>query len=112
MKCCDLTPGSLDRQISIYTPTRTEDGSGGYTVVDTLVKTLWAKIVPVSGTERIIAANIAAVGMMRFYTRFTDSITEQMTIRYNDRSYNIRSIIDVEEQREWLEILAEKGVAL
>jgi SPP1 family predicted phage head-tail adaptor len=112
MKCCDITPGLLDRQIDIYGPVRTPNGSGGYNVTMALIKVIWAKIVPVSGTERILASNIAAVGMMRFYTMFTTSINESMTIRYNGREYNIRSIIDLEERHEFLEILAEKGVAL
>jgi SPP1 family predicted phage head-tail adaptor len=115
LKCCDLTPGDLDRKVEFLEIVKAPDGAGGFTkpAPTSLVPplTTWAKIRPASGRELVYAARIDAKGYDYVYVRYNERITELLIMRYKDRDYNVRSVIDMGARHEWMEIVVERGVA-
>ena len=45
--------GELDTYITVYQLTRTQDSYGGYSNAKSSLKSMWAKIVPHKGTEKV-----------------------------------------------------------
>ena len=51
----EMDPAELDERIKAIRTTETEDGAGGFTTSETTLGTIWAKVEPVRGQERVIA---------------------------------------------------------
>lgn len=111
MKCCDIYPGMLNRRISIERKTLTADALGGFTEIWQPLAQPWANIKPMSGREIIHADKIDAVAVSRFIIRHNPNLREDDRVLYRGNYYNIRSLVNIDEQYEYTEITAERGVA-
>ncbi len=111
MKCCDITPSNLRCKIEIHRLTEDADDLGGFTTTWSLLKTKWAKVAPMSGRELIHADKIDATAVSTFTVRFDVDILESDKIVFKGKEYNIRSIVNVDEDDRFLSILGERGVA-
>ena len=109
MKCCDLTSGQMRNKITIQRKIETPDGGGGSVVVWSDVVTLWCKIKPVSGSERLQSMRLESDITQRIYTRYRDDFTAADRINYNGRLMQIKAIINIEEKDQWLEVYATEG---
>jgi len=106
-------PGELDQQINVQRETLTTDGMGGDTVALSTTHTkLWAKVMPLSGKEFERFEQLNTAGMVKFILRYVAGIRADDRIIWNDESYNIRYIQQGSARDMYLEITAEKGVAL
>ncbi len=110
MKCHDVCAGMLSRQVSIQRKTRTPDQAGGYITDWEEVSQTRAAIIPLSGNETLFGQQLEARVTHRIVMRYR-SFDPAWSILYSGRRFNVRSVIDVEERRRWLEIRAEEGVA-
>lgn len=112
-KCCDVTIADLRWQIQIQNkePTGATDPMGGVIVDWVTVATPWAKMKPMTGTEQYRADKLNAVGITQVIIRYRSGLNEAMKVVYKGEDYQIRSIIDMEEKRQWLELMIEKGVS-
>lgn len=110
MKCCDVTLGMLNRQLTFERATKTRVSGGGYDYTWSPIKTLWGKITPKIGTEKTHAGKLRATNFVKIIVRYTTALKESDIINYRGDDYEIRSIINTEEADLWIEILAEKGV--
>jgi SPP1 family predicted phage head-tail adaptor len=81
---------------------------------------VWAEIIPLtgsgasakgSGREISFAGQLQAEISHRILMRYQPGITAAMRIAYENRVFNIRSVVITGENRETLEILAQEGVA-
>lgn len=95
------------------------DGGGGSSLIWTNVVTVWSAIDNLSGlsgrninNEKNFAGQIQDKESLKFTIRYTSVITAKMRILFGSRVFNIRSIINVNEKNEILQIRAEEGVAL
>jgi len=111
MKCCDITPGKLNRKIAINRRQLTPDNIGGFDQALVNLANPWAMIKPKSGTELLHADKLDAKAMSEFTIRYRTDLVESDLIEYRGVEYNIRSIINIEEADKYLLILAERGVA-
>lgn len=110
MKCCDITPGMLNRSIEIQSLSVTPNDTGGFSEVWTTLLNTWAKIKNASGTELIHADQLGAVAFSDFTIRYRSDLTETMRIVYRGTNFQIRHINNIEEADKWLIIKAERGV--
>lgn len=120
-KCCDITAGKLKSLISIEVNTPTDDGEGGYT--DDWAADpeggVWAMVRAVGGAERFFADRLQPGNRYRFVIRFRGSVRDpgapyysaKDRIVYNGRTYGIESVVDVEDERKYLEIVAIENKA-
>ena len=112
MKNKDKLASRLRQRIKFQSESTVTDSGGGSTLswVDGL--TVWAEIKPMSsrGGERLVAGQMENRLMHLVTVRYINGITPKMRILYGSRIFNIRSVTDVEERGEILEIVAEEGV--
>lgn len=111
MKCCDITPSDLKHKVEILRLVEVADDLGGFITSWVSVKSKWAKVNPMSERELIHADKIDATAASTFVVRFDSDILESDKILFKSREYNIRSIVNIEEDDRFLSILGERGVA-
>jgi SPP1 family predicted phage head-tail adaptor len=109
--------GDLRERVSFQRRTTADDGFGNTVTGDW--GDLWccaARIMPLRGGENIVARRLSGVQPVAITVRVAAALCDLTT---DDRIvdarkgtiYNIRSIANFDEHRQYLEILAEAGVA-
>jgi SPP1 family predicted phage head-tail adaptor len=105
-------PGALRDRITIEREVSTDMGGGGSEVGWSQLAQVWAQILPVSGREQIQAAAVTASALYRITVRWRSDVNETHRVKLADgTALNLRRVADPDGQRQWLELLAEKGVA-
>ncbi len=114
-----MQAGELRERIGFFRPVVADDGFGnttsGYAAEPDFVVS--ANVRPKLGGESIQAARLAGRNYLNVTVRAA-SITRQVTDAWKARNmrsetdYNIRSIIDPDGKRQWIEMLCEEGVAV
>jgi SPP1 family predicted phage head-tail adaptor len=111
MKTCDLHSGLLEHHVILQRLTLTPDGMGGGTQSWIVIGTPWAYIIPATAWENLKSMQLEAPITHSIYIRYRTDITARDRIVHRSRIFNIRSIIDIEEKKLFLELKAEEGVA-
>lgn len=111
MKRCNLHSGLLRHQVDVERLILTPDGIGGSVSSWAVFRRPWAYIISATGWERLSGMQLESPITHIVYLRYDAEITARHRIIHRDRAFNIRSIADIEEQREWLELKCEEGVA-
>jgi len=105
--------GELDQRIDIKRETLSGDGIGGEVVTLTDVACgLWAKVAAISGAESERFNKLNATHMLKFVIRYRDDLRDDDRIIWNGHAHNIRVINPESGRNLYLEIVAERGVAL
>ena len=66
--------GELDTYITIYELTRTQDSYGGYSNSRSSLKSVWSKIVPHKGTEKVEDDTVTGTLKVAFLVRWDDDL--------------------------------------
>jgi SPP1 family predicted phage head-tail adaptor len=106
MGCCEYTPSDLRHRIVIQTITLTPNDSGGQAEAWTTFATVWAKITPKNVKEINFAQRIEPRVDHEIAIRYIAGIDAKMRISFDSRIFEIKSIIIVNEIKEWVKILA------
>lgn len=100
----------MRRQITIRTPgVAVPDGMGGTTPgtpVD--VTGVPARVRPLEGRELIQAMQTGMDRPHEFTIRYREGMTGAQTIIYDDRTFDIKSIVDPEEKHRELQLMADE----
>ncbi len=112
MKCCDIQAGMLRHRVQLQRQQRTPDGIGGFDIEWTTYATVSAYIAPLSGTETVVAMQIQDSTTHRLYIRYRAEILPEDRVLFGERTFNIRSVLNLEERNRFIEMRAEEGVAL
>jgi SPP1 family predicted phage head-tail adaptor len=101
--------GKYNRKIEIYQTVKSKDESGFPVNSETLVLTAYAEVTTTKGFT-LIANN---TGLEKAYTRFVirypvTAITYEMVIKFNNKTYTIEYINNVNEKNEELELQAKE----
>lgn len=75
------------------------------------VMTVWASIEPLRGREYVEAQNTKAELTTRIRMRYRPGITPGMRVVYQGRTFDIQSVINVNEQNYHLELMCIEKVA-
>jgi SPP1 family predicted phage head-tail adaptor len=105
-------PGELDQRIKISREALTTDAGGGQTVALSVLTTVWAKVIAKSTRERETSDRLDASGLYTFIIRYRADIRENDRITWGGNDYNVRGIPREGGRKLYLEIDAERGVAL
>ena len=106
--------GSLRHRLVIQAGQAASDGGGGQSdpwADPVIVATVWGKVEPLTGAERLRAMQIEDRLSHRIVIRHRPGITPAMRIVFGSRVFNIRAAINHEERDRFLELLCEEGVA-
>ena len=108
---------SLRHRLTLQQEQQADDGQGGYTRSWQDIVDIWAEIDPASNggwmgnAERLADGQIQERIMHKIRIRYRSGINAGMRLTFNERIFNIRTVTNVNEASEILEILAEEGVA-
>lgn len=103
--------GALRHRLALQEETRSADSGGGYTLIWSGVATVWGRIEPLTGAERLQAMQLESRVSHRVTIRHRTGVSAGMRLLHNGRALNIRTVIDPDERRHWLELMCEEGVA-
>jgi len=116
VRCCSkYRAHDLSARITIQRKTQAADGMGGFTEAWTAIGQVWAMWKPLSGSERFQAMRITSQPRARAIIRFRgDSYgapyySAADRVVYRNRTYNIESVIDVDDAGDWLELSLVEG---
>lgn len=110
-----MRANELRHSIQIQSKSEDRDEYGQPKTVWTTFATLRAKIIPVSGRERMAAqatrAEISSIVSIRYQARFSDPIAMAAhRILYKSRILNIAGCRDIDEMHFEIEISCSEGV--
>lgn len=111
MKCCDITPAMLKHKVRIERLELTQDDSGGQVRTWKLVSEVWAYLKQTSGSERLQNDRLTGIAGFTATIRYRSDISEVNRLIFNDKSYQIRSVDNIEFSNKWLTLSLESGVA-
>jgi len=99
------------RAANIEAVTLTPDGAGGFTELWAEHAAIEAEVINMDASEAIHAGRVETGQMLKFYFRYVSGITEKMRVAYNGESLPIRSINNIDEADEWIELICERKKA-
>jgi SPP1 family predicted phage head-tail adaptor len=105
-----MNPGLFRHRITLLKMVVTEDEIGQQIEEWQPFRTCWAAIKTVSGREYFAAASVQAERTYRFIIRYTPGINETMRIDYQGRKFDIQSVLNDDERRKTLTIIATERV--
>lgn len=103
-------PGQMTRRIVLRTVTRSSDGAGGFTETPVDSAPTWAYIRPLEGDERIQAMQAGMTRPHEFVLRYRAGLTGATRIVYDSRVFDVRSVVDTDEEHVELVILADEVI--
>ena len=86
-----------------------KNATGGLDVNWVAVVSTWVKITPLSGRETFKASKIQSEVTHSVVMRYLAGITPKLRIRFGDRYFDIKSVLNVEERNIELNLLVEEG---
>lgn len=106
-----VNPGSLNRQIQIIAQLdgETYDMEGLPVHEERVIRSCWARVTSVSGTELIKAGQELTDSKKRFLVRWTPTeINESHVVRYQGRDHNIVRVNTYSDDKEYTEIWTDE----
>jgi SPP1 family predicted phage head-tail adaptor len=110
------TASRLRHRLILQQEIKAADGAGGCTRSWQNVADLWAEISPLKyragiGSERLVAGQIQSEISYKVTLRYRAVISTSMRLLFGNRAFNIRSVRNLNEDKEILELLVDEGVA-
>jgi SPP1 family predicted phage head-tail adaptor len=110
-----MSAGNLRDRITIQRATTGDDGYGNTVTGWADLLTVWADVRETMGKERVDAGRVEASRTATIRVRAssaTRALTEADRVIARGRPWNIRSVAEVGNDREMLDLLCEVGVAI
>jgi SPP1 family predicted phage head-tail adaptor len=104
-------PGWLRHRVSIEAAAATPDTAGGATVAWSELMTLWARVDPAGGEERVVADHLSGIVTHLVTIRWRDDVTGGLRIAYRGRRFRILAVHDPDETRRYLVAKVEEETA-
>lgn len=99
-----MRAGRLRHQLAIYSVTKSNGVSGAETL--TAVGTFPAEIAPISGKEYFALGGTSNEITHKITMRYVHGITDAMVGVYKSRRFRFKSVLNVEERNQELQIMA------
>jgi SPP1 family predicted phage head-tail adaptor len=90
-----MDAGQFDRRIMLQQPQEADDSYATVTGEYLDIAEVWAKLIPISGAERIAAGQTSAFRKLRFKIRrdsLWTALNESWQIQFEDKPYNIDAV--------------------
>jgi SPP1 family predicted phage head-tail adaptor len=99
--------------VELQTRSTTSDGMGGSVDEWSSAGNFWCKVTPLSANQRLYAKRLEENITHKIVTRYRSDLTVgiEQRILWRGRLFQIQSVIDIEERRQFLEIMAVEGSA-
>lgn len=103
-----MRSGSLRNKIIFQLQTDTQDDFGQPIQSWNDILTTWASINPISGKESFLANQKYSTVSHKLKVRYSTLMSVKQRIKYGTRYFNIINILDFEERKKEVLILAEE----
>lgn len=100
----------MRRAVTIRSMTRTNNPMGGYDETPTDVENIPARVEPLEGREMLLAQQTGMQRPHRFTMRYREGMTGAKTLLYDDRTFDIKSVVDPEEKHRELVIMTDEVI--
>lgn len=104
-----LNIAEFRHRITFQKLVRASDGMGGFSTDWTDVITVWAKIEPLSGSERLNSERLETQRSHKVQIRYRPEITTDMRILFRDRILQVHGVHSPDERRGYTFIDAEEN---
>jgi len=119
MSKCDISAGMLRSKVTIERNTTASDGEGGFTDAWAADPAggVFAMVRAAGGAERWQADRVTPTNRYRFTIRFRGDAngapyySARDRIIHNGREYGVESVVDVDDERRYLELSATENKA-
>jgi SPP1 family predicted phage head-tail adaptor len=105
-----LNAGELTKRITIQAETGGQDAYGQPFGTWTTIATVWGKIITSGGREFYAAQKLNAESTAVIEIRYRTNVTTANRILYNNRKYDILSVVDPEERHIMLQIACKEVI--
>lgn len=99
-----------NKRVIIQSSAETRDSYGAAIETWNTYKSVWANISPDSNNEKLLSDTIDTSSRLKITINYFDGLTHKMRILYNDRVFNIKSIINREERNRDLVLTVVENV--
>ena len=109
MKRLNKNIGKFLHKVTAQDFTTTSDGAGGLTQTYSDTHTFFAEIEPLEGREAIEAEQLLGKQAFNFTTRYISelaNLSNESRLKFGTRFFNIHSVVNLDEQNEFLQIVA------
>lgn len=106
-----IRPERLRCRAALQSRAEVADGLGGVTVTWVTSRSVWCAFRPQTGREAQQAMREQSSVTHEIWARYASDITADKRILYHGKLFNIRAVATPDEDRKWLRIFAEEGVA-
>jgi SPP1 family predicted phage head-tail adaptor len=103
--------GRLRHRIKLQTYTAFRDSFGAEEPEWTDVATVWASVTPASGKEYFASAQTNAELTTKITMRYLSGITPNMRVVFDERIFEIVSVLNYEERNVELNLLCKESVS-
>lgn len=100
--------GELNRRIEVLEQVERKDSYGGIVGEWITVGAVWAKIIPLKGTETLENKEVSVNQEFKITVRFYAGLSAKHRIKYLSNIYEITSIVDEETSHRWTTIYAKE----
>ena len=104
--------GKMRYKVKVETATNTVDAGGGITQNFNSVAFIYANIVPKNANSSYRQGILQEKVTHEITIRYRKDIDTNAKITYEDRSFAVNGIINVDERDRFLKLLCEEGVAI
>ncbi len=103
-----MRSGSLRNKINIEHAMNVKNSVGEQTKTWSIFAEVYAEAKPIRSTERFVSQRLQTEVNFQFRVRFLSGIEHDMRVVYNERIFDIDSVLNVEERNKELIILASE----
>jgi len=103
--------GKFRHFITLQGQGTTRDSGGGISSGFSTIASVYANVVPKSGKEVYKRGKLVGSVTHEITIRYRTDITNASRISFNNKFFNIRSIINIDERGRYLKLMCEEGVA-
>lgn len=101
-----MRSGNLKQKVTIKTFSETQNDFGEVIQGESDFAIVYASIIPISGKEYFASKSVNAEVTHKIEMRFLSGVTPSMKIVYNNRTFNIESVINIREANKTLQLMA------
>ena len=105
-----MLAGSMKQRVSIQSQSTTLDGYGEPANTWTTDSTVWASIIPLSGTEQQVAEGTTGIISHRVVMRYNTDASPQKRLLFGAKVLGIESVINTNEADIELQLLCREEV--
>ena len=107
-----MRSGRLRHRMWLKEPTHTSDGMGANTTTWGTVEVFWGSVEPLRGREWIASGLENSEVSGKIVRRYKSGITPDMIVAFGSRTFQIVSVINVDERNRELQLMVMEKVII